>query len=138
MRGALESAGLSPSDVDVVFAHGTSTRLNDAMETRAIRAVFGAHAERLAVPATKSMLGHALGAAGAMSALAAALSLRHGLVPPTINYTTPDPACDLDYVPHAARRMDVRVAMVNAFGFGGQNVALLLGRYAGEGGSLDA
>jgi 3-oxoacyl-[acyl-carrier-protein] synthase II len=138
MRGALESAGLSAADVEVVFAHGTSTRLNDAMETRAIRGVFGAHADRLAVPATKSMLGHALGAAGAMSVLAAALSLRHSLVPPTINYTTPDPACDLDYVPHAARRMDVRVAMVNAFGFGGQNVALLLGRYAGEGSSADA
>jgi len=138
MRGALESAGLSAADVDVVFAHGTSTRLNDAMETRAIRALFGAHAERLAVPATKSTLGHALGAAGAMSALAAALSLRHGLVPPTINYTTPDSACDLDYVPHAARRMDVRVTMVNAFGLGGQNVALLLGRYAGQGSSLDA
>jgi 3-oxoacyl-[acyl-carrier-protein] synthase II len=138
MRGALESAGLSPADVDVVFAHGTSTPLNDATETRAIRAVFGAHAERLAVPATKSMLGHAMGAAGAMSALAAALSLRHGLVPPTINYTTPDPACDLDYVPCIARQQDVRVAMVNAFGFGGQNVALLLGRYAGQGGNFDA
>jgi 3-oxoacyl-[acyl-carrier-protein] synthase II len=134
MRGALESAGLSPADVDVVFAHGTSTPLNDATETQAIRAVFGAHAERLAVPATKSMLGHALGAAGAMSALAAALSLHHGLVPPTINYTTPDPDCDLDYVPKVARRQAVRAAMVNAFGFGGQNVALLMGRYAGEGG----
>ena len=138
MRGALESAGLSAADVDVVFAHGTSTPLNDATETRAIRAVFGGHADRLAVPATKSMLGHALGAAGAMTALAAALSLHHGLLPPTINYTTPDPACDLDYVPNVARQQPVRVAMVNAFGFGGQNVALLLGRYAGEGNGSDA
>ena len=129
MRGALESAGLSPTDVDVIFAHGTSTPLNDPVETQAIKTVFGEHAYHLAVSATKSMVGHTMGAAGALSALAATLSLRHGLVPPTINYTTPDPACDLDYVPNVARLGSVRVAQVNAFGFGGQNVALLLGQY---------
>lgn len=129
MRGALESAGVKPEDVDVIFAHGTSTPLNDKTETRAIRVAFGRHADHLAVTATKSMVGHTLGAAGAISALAAVHTLREGIIPPTINYNTPDPDCDLDYVPNIARQQAVQVAMVNAFGFGGQNVALLLGRY---------
>ena len=116
--------------MDVIFAHGTSTPLNDAVETRAIKTAFDPHADRLAVTATKSMIGHTLGAAGAISSLAAARCLSDGIVPPTINYTTPDPACDLDYVPNTARQQTVQVAMVNAFGFGGQNVALLLGRWA--------
>jgi 3-oxoacyl-[acyl-carrier-protein] synthase II len=121
MRRALRDAGVEPEQVDYVVAHGTSTPLNDATETRAIRAAFGDHAARLAVSSNKSMIGHTLGAAGAMSALAATLAIRDGIVPPTINYQTPDPACDLDYVPNVARQMPVNVAIVNGFGFGGQN-----------------
>ena len=132
MQSALIRANLFPSDVDVIFAHGTATPLNDAMETMAIHTVFQEHASRLAVTAGKSMVGHTLGAAGAISALAAVLSLNRGMVPPTINYTTPDPACDLDYVPNTARECSPRVVLVNAFGFGGQNVALLLGAYEGR------
>jgi len=129
MAQALRAARMQPQDVDVVFAHGTSTELNDVTETQAIKAVFGEHAYRLAVSATKSMVGHLIGAAGAISALAAVLSIRDGVVPPTINLEHPDPRCDLDYVPLQARRMPVHAAMVNAFGFGGQNVALILKRY---------
>ena len=129
MRYALESAGMKPEDIDVIFAHGTGTQLNDVAETKAIKRVFGEHAYRLAVTATKSMVGHLLGAAGAISTLAAVLSIRDGIIPPTINLDRPDPECDLDYVPNVARRQPVRAAMVNAFGFGGQNVALILRRY---------
>ncbi len=129
MRYALENAGMEPEEIDVVFAHGTGTQLNDVAETRAIKKVFGEHAYRLAVTATKSMVGHLLGAAGAISTLAAVLSIRDGIIPPTINLDRPDPECDLDYVPHVARRQPVRAAMVNAFGFGGQNVALIVRRY---------
>ena len=129
MRGALRNANLAPEAVDVVFAHGTATTLNDVTETRAIRSVFGEHADRLAVSATKSLVGHTLGAAGAIAALAAVLSLREGVIPPTINYHTPDRACNLDYVPNVARKRAVDVAMVNAFGFGGQNAVLLLADY---------
>lgn len=132
MQRTLSRTHLSPDAVDVIFAHGTATPLNDAMETKAIHTVFQEHASRLAVTATKSMVGHTLGAAGAISALAAVLSLNRGVVPPTINYGTPDPACDLDYVPNTARACSPRVALVNAFGFGGQNVALLLGAYEGR------
>ncbi len=129
MRGALRDAGLIPEEVDVIFAHGTSTPLNDAVETKAIKAVFGEHAYRLAVSATKSMVGHTLGAAGAISAVAAVLCLRDGIIPPTINYQVPDPACDLDYVPNVARKQAVQVALVNGFGFGGQNAVVALRRY---------
>jgi 3-oxoacyl-[acyl-carrier-protein] synthase II len=114
----------------VVVAHGTSTPLNDATETRAIRAAFGAHADRLAVTSNKSMVGHTLGAAGAISALSAVLSIRDGVVPPTINQTTPDPDCDLDVVANACRRTDVDVAIINGFGFGGQNAVAVFRRYA--------
>jgi 3-oxoacyl-[acyl-carrier-protein] synthase II len=131
MRGALRGAGLQPSDVDVVFAHGTSTLLNDATETKAIKKALGEHAYKVAVTGTKSMLGHTMGAAGALSALAAALALHEGVIPPTINQERPDPECDLDYVPNQARRAKVNVALVNAFGFGGQNVVLAMKRYAG-------
>jgi 3-oxoacyl-[acyl-carrier-protein] synthase II len=131
MTRALRDAGVGPEEVDYVVAHGTSTPLNDATETRAIRAAFAAHADRLAVSSNKSMIGHTLGAAGAMSALAAVLSIRDGLIPPTINYETPDPACDLDYVPNTARPAAVRVAIVNGFGFGGQNAVTVIRRYAG-------
>jgi 3-oxoacyl-[acyl-carrier-protein] synthase II len=131
MRGALRGAGLQPSDVDVVFAHGTSTLLNDATETKAIKKALGEHAYKVAVTGTKSMLGHTLGAAGALSALAAALTMHEGIIPPTINQERPDPECDLDYVPNQARQAKVNVALVNAFGFGGQNVVLAMKRYAG-------
>jgi 3-oxoacyl-[acyl-carrier-protein] synthase II len=126
MRRALRDAGVEPEQVDYVVAHGTSTPLNDATETKAIRAAFGDHATKLAVSSNKSMIGHTLGAAGAMSALAAVLAIRDGIVPPTINYETPDPACDLDYVPNVARQMPVQVAIVNGFGFGGQNAVAVL------------
>jgi len=121
MERALADAGVAAEEVDYVAAHGTSTPLNDATETKAIRIAFGAHADGLAVSSNKSMVGHTLGAAGAVSAVAAALAIRDGIVPPTINYQTPDPACDLDYVPNTAREMPVKVAIVNGFGFGGQN-----------------
>lgn len=129
MRLALEWAQMQPQDMDAVFAHGTSTPLNDMVETKAIKAVFGEHAYRVPISATKSMVGHTLGAAGAISALAAVLAIHNGLVPPTINLETPDPECDLDYVPGVARHQPVRAAMVNAFGFGGQNAVLIVKEY---------
>jgi 3-oxoacyl-[acyl-carrier-protein] synthase II len=128
MRRALRSAGMEASEVSYINAHGTSTPVGDIAETRAIRSVFGAHADRLEVSSTKSMLGHALGATAAIEAVACVLALRDGTVPPTINLDQPDPACDLDYVPHHARRSAPAVAMSNSFGFGGANSALLLGR----------
>lgn len=131
MQRGVRDAHLEPEQVQVVMAHGTSTALNDATETKAIRAAFGAHAGRLAVSANKSMVGHTLGAAGALSGLAAVLAIRDGIVPPTINYETPDPACDLDYVPNVARRASVDVAIVNGFGFGGQNAVSVYSRYGG-------
>ena len=131
MQRAMRDAQLEPEEVDYVVAHGTSTPLNDATETKAIRAAFGAHADRLAVSSNKSMVGHTLGAAGAISALAAVLAIRDGVIPPTINQETPDPECDLDYVPNACRRADVNVAITNGFGFGGQNAVAVFGRYAG-------
>jgi 3-oxoacyl-[acyl-carrier-protein] synthase II len=128
MERALRDAGVEREQVDYIVAHGTSTPLNDATESKAIRAAFGDHADRLAVSSNKSMIGHTLGAAGAMSALAAIGAIRNGLIPPTINYETRDPACDLDYVPNVARRADVGVAIVNGFGFGGQNAVAVFRR----------
>jgi 3-oxoacyl-[acyl-carrier-protein] synthase II len=129
MQRALRDASVEPQEVELVVAHGTSTPLNDATETKAIRAAFGDHADKLAVSANKSMIGHTLGAAGAMSALAAALAIRDGIIPPTINYESADPACDLDYVPNVARQAPVNVAIVNGFGFGGQNAVAVVRRY---------
>lgn len=129
MRAALEDAGLSTTDIDYVNAHGTGTPANDVAETQAIRAVFGTHADRLAVSSTKSMHGHALGAAGALELIAVLGALREGIVPPTANYLDPDPACDLDIVPNLARRMPVRAALSNSFAFGGLNAVLALTRY---------
>jgi 3-oxoacyl-[acyl-carrier-protein] synthase II len=131
MQRAVRDAHLEPEQVQVVMAHGTSTALNDATETKAIRAAFGRHADTLAVTSNKSMVGHTLGAAGAISGLAAVLAIRDGVIPPTINYEYPDPACDLDYVPNAARHATVDVAIVNGFGFGGQNAVSVYSRYAG-------
>ncbi len=129
MRRALQDAGLEPESVDYINAHGTSTPLNDSVETRAIRRVFAEHAERLMVSSTKSMTGHALGAAGGLEAIFTTLCVREGQVPPTINYEEPDPECDLDYVPNQAREADVKVALSNSFGFGGTNAVLAIARY---------
>ncbi len=131
MELALREAGVRPDEIDYINAHGTSTEINDRMETRAIHAVFGSHAKRLAVSSTKSMIGHLLGAAGAVELVATALSVRDDRVPPTINYQNPDPDCDLDYVPHEARPMRVKKALSNSFGFGGHNAAVLVGKYEG-------
>ena len=130
MERAVRDAHLEPDQVQLVVAHGTSTPLNDATETRAIHAAFGDHAPRLAVTSNKSMVGHTLGAAGAMSALSAVQSIRDGVIPPTINLTTPDPDCDLDYVPNTAWREAIEVAIVNGFGFGGQNAVSVFTRFA--------
>jgi 3-oxoacyl-[acyl-carrier-protein] synthase II len=131
MQRALEDSGLRPGEIDYISAHGTATRLNDPVETMAIKRVFGEHAYQLAISSTKSMLGHMLGAAGAASTIAAVLTTKHGIIPPTINLDNPDPECDLDYVPHVARQQPVRVAMVNAFGFGGQNSVVIVKRWDG-------
>ena len=131
MRRALKSAGIAPERVDYVNAHGTSTPVGDLAETRAIRGVFGAHADRLAVSSTKSMLGHALGGSAAIEAGVVAFALREGILPPTINLRVPDPECDLDYVPNEARRAPVEIAISNSFGFGGANTSLVLGRWNG-------
>src|SRR5690606_32586436 len=132
MHRALRSAGISPEEVDYINAHGTSTPLGDVAETRAIRAVFGDHADRLLVSSTKSMLGHALGATSAIEAGLTVFALQHGIVPPTINLTHPDPECDLDYVPLEARRAPIRIALSNSFGFGGANSSLVLRRWEGD------
>ena len=129
MAAALRDGGLEASEVGYINAHGTSTPYNDKFETLAIKRVFGDHARRLAVSSTKSMTGHLLGAAGGVEAIATLLALHNGLLPPTINYETPDPDCDLDYVPNQARKQDVEVALSNAFGFGGTNATLAFRKY---------
>ena len=131
MRLALRSGGIEPWEVDYINAHGTSTPYNDATETQAIKRVFGEHAARLAVSSTKSMTGHLLGACGGVEAAYSALALYHGIIPPTINYEEPDPACDLDYVPNVARRVPIRVVMSNSFGFGGTNACLVFRKWEG-------
>jgi len=125
IRLALADAGLSPHEIDYVNAHGTSTPLNDLNETNTIKEVFGSQASRVAVSSTKSMTGHLIGAAGAVEAIATILAIKYGLVPPTINYRTPDPECDLDYVPNRARPMAIGAALSNSFAFGGTNAILV-------------
>ncbi len=129
MRMALNDAGITPEQVGYVNAHGTSTKFNDASETNIIKLTFGAHAKKLAVSSTKSMTGHTLGAAGAIEAIATLQALRLGVLPPTINYTTPDPECDLDYVPNQAREQQCEYALSNNLGFGGHNASLILKRF---------
>jgi len=131
MAEAIRDAGVAPPDVGYINAHGTSTPYNDKFETMAIKRVFGPHAKKLAVSSTKSMVGHLLGAAGGVEAIATILAIHHGLLPPTINYETPDPECDLDYVPNQARKQEVEVALSNAFGFGGTNATLAFRRFRG-------
>lgn len=130
MEAALAEAGIAPEDVGYINAHATSTPLGDPGETAAIKRVFGGHAYRLAVSSTKSMTGHLLGAAGAVEAIICLQALQAGVIPPTINQETPDPACDLDYVPNQARQADVRVALSNSFGFGGHNATLVMAQLA--------
>ena len=126
MRNTLKDAGADPSEVDYINAHGTSTPAGDKIETIAVKKVFGAHAKEIAISSTKSMTGHLLGAAGGLEAGITALAIKHGIIPPTINYTTPDPECDLDYTANTARERKLTVAMSNSFGFGGTNACLLL------------
>jgi 3-oxoacyl-[acyl-carrier-protein] synthase II len=129
MMMAMRDAGLKPEDIDYINAHGTSTDLNDKFETMAIKSAFGEHAYKLAISSNKSMIGHLLGAAGGVEAVATALTLKHQIIPPTINYEHPDPECDLDYVPNEARKAVVRAALSNSLGFGGHNATIALKRY---------
>jgi len=126
---AMKDAGVEPADIDYINAHGTSTQLNDAGETAALKLALGEHAYKIPISSTKSMIGHLLGAAGAVEAIATILTINRGMIHPTINYENPDPECDLDYVPNTARRKDVRIAMSNGFGFGGHNAVVVLGRF---------
>ena len=131
MEMALKEANLAPTDIDYVNAHGTSTKLNDAMETGAIKTLFGEHAYKLKVSSTKSMTGHLLGAAGALEAFVCVKAIGEGIIPPTINYTDPDPELDLNYTPNTAQEANVDVAMSNSFGFGGHNAVWVIKRYQG-------
>jgi 3-oxoacyl-[acyl-carrier-protein] synthase II len=129
MAHAIQDAGLKPEDIDYINAHGTSTDLNDKFETMAIKKAFGDHAYKLAISSNKSMIGHLLGAAGGVEAVATAMTLKEQIIPPTINYETPDPECDLDYVPNEARRARIRAALSNSLGFGGHNATIVLKTY---------
>ncbi len=129
VTNAIKDARIEQSDIDYVNAHGTSTVLNDAGETKALKIALGEHAYKVAISSTKSMIGHLLGAAGAVEAIATLLTINRGIIHPTINYENPDPDCDLDYVPNTARRKDVRIAISNGFGFGGHNAVVVLARY---------
>jgi 3-oxoacyl-[acyl-carrier-protein] synthase II len=132
MRTALENAGVKPEEVDYINAHGTSTKLNDVTETRAIKMVFGDRAYQIPISAHKSMCGHMITASGAAESIGAVLSIMHGVIPPTIHYETPDPECDLDYVPNVARKAEVNVCLKNSFGLGGQNCCLVFKRFKDE------
>ena len=125
----MADAGITPGDIGYINAHGTSTVPNDKAETEAIKTVFGDGAYSVPVSSTKSMTGHLLGAGGGIEAIACILAIKNGILPPTINYETPDPDCDLDYIPNQARPADIEIAMSNSFGFGGQNACLVFKRY---------
>jgi 3-oxoacyl-[acyl-carrier-protein] synthase II len=129
MKFALRDAGLVTEDIDYINAHGTSTPFNDRNETAAIKELFGDHAYKMLISSTKSMTGHLLGAAGAVEAIASVLAIQNGIIPPTINYTTPDPDCDLNYVPNVAVKKDINIALSNTFGFGGHNASLIFKKY---------
>jgi len=131
MKMALRQAGLNPGDVSYINAHGTSTPQGDTCETQAIKSVFGEYAKKLAVSSTKGATGHMLGAAGAVEMTVCALAIKHGVVPPTINYQVPDPECDLDYVPNTARELKVNVIINNSFGFGGHNASIAARKFTG-------
>ncbi len=131
MDMAIKDAGFKPTDINYINAHGTSTKLNDQIETLAIKKVFGDHAKKIPISSTKSMTGHLLGAAGGIELIACIMSIRDNMVHPTINYETPDPDCDLDYVPNVARKVKVDVALSNSLGFGGHNATLVVKRFKG-------
>lgn len=130
MAAAVADAGIKPEEVDYINAHGTSTPYNDKFETAAIKTVFGDHAYKLAVSSTKSMTGHMLGAAGGVEGIITALAVKEGFLPPTINLETPDPECDLDYVPNKGRQADIKYAVSNSLGFGGHNASIVIKKYA--------
>jgi 3-oxoacyl-(acyl-carrier-protein) synthase len=132
MKWAIEDAGVAPDKVNYINAHGPSTPLGDATETQAIKSLFGERAYRIPISSTKSMIGHSFAGAGAIEALACVKSIETGRIHPTINYQTPDPNCDLDYVPNQARQHTVNVALSNSFGIGGQNSSLVLGKYKAD------
>jgi len=129
VKHALERAGIDPGEIDYINAHGTATLLNDRTETTVIKSVFGNSAKKIPISATKSMIGHLLGASGSIEAVITVLAMKHGVVPPTINLTHPDPECDLDYVPNEARQVNIKTAMSNSFGFGGHNSVLIFRHY---------
>ena len=131
MQNALKDAKISPEEVDYINAHGTSTPLNDKVETLTIKRVFGEHAKKIPVSSTKSMIGHTLGASGAIESVVCCLTIYKGLIHPTINYEFPDPECDLDYVPWEAREKNVKVVLTNAFGFGGHNATMVFRKFMG-------
>ena len=131
MQAALANAGINPEDVDYVNAHGTSTALNDKVETMAMRKIFKEHAQKLQVSSCKSMIGHLLGASGAVEFIATSMAIKNSKIPPTINYEVPDPECDMDYVPNEARDAEINVAISNSFGFGGHNASLCLKKFEG-------
>jgi 3-oxoacyl-[acyl-carrier-protein] synthase II len=131
IRGALADSGLSPSDIGYINAHGTSTQVNDKVETLAIKKVFGDGAYQVPVSSSKSMMGHLIAAAGAVELIMSVMAMRHSALPPTINYEVPDPECDLDYIPNAPREKRVRHALSNSFGFGGQNISLIVSKFEG-------
>ena len=129
MKNALKEAGVSPEEVDYINAHGTSTRLNDASETRAIKMVFGDRAYQIPISSNKSMFGHMITAGGAVESIGAILTINKGIIPPTIHYETPDPDCDLDYVPNVAREAEVNICLKESFGLGGQNCCLVFKKF---------
>jgi 3-oxoacyl-[acyl-carrier-protein] synthase II len=129
MAMALKNAGIAPAEIDYINAHGTSTYYNDIYETMAVKTVFKEHAKKLAISSTKSMIGHLLGGAGGVESIFTILTISRGIIPPTINYQTPDPKCDLDYVPNVARKVEVRIALCNSFGFGGTNAVLAFKKF---------